>query len=408
MFERLNSRPIIFVIILLVIIGASFFAGLKTGEKYYEELTRVEGIYNKEHGKPGEVDFYPFWKTWNLINDKHASVATSTEKEVSTQEKIWGAIQGLTYSLNDPYTVFLPPSENELFEADIQGEFSGVGMEIGIRDGILTVVSPLKGTPAERAGLESGDKILEVDGESTARFSVDEAVLKIRGKKGTNVVLTILREDEEEPREIIITRDTIDIPTLETTIRGDVFIISLYNFSANSPDLFRNALQDFLKSKADKLIIDLRGNPGGYLEASIDMASWFLESGKIIVTEDYNGSREPVEHRSRGYDIFSDDLPLVVLIDGGSASASEILAGALEQHGKAKLIGEQTFGKGSIQELISITPETSLKITIAHWLTPDGSVLSDIGLAPNIEISDNPDTFEDEQLEKAIEVLREI
>jgi len=327
---------------------------------------------------------------------------------VSNQEKVWGAISGLVDSYNDPYTTFLPPTENADFETTIQGEFSGVGMEVGMDEGILTVVAPLKNTPAEKAGLESGDKILAIDGFITQKINIDEAVDMIRGEIGTVVTLTILRDGIEEPFEVEVTRDKINIPTIDHKIINDVFVISLYNFSANSATDFRNTLIEFVKSGKDKMILDLRGNPGGFLDASVDIASWFLPAGKIIVTEDFNDGKEK-HFRSKGYDIFGDDLEMIILVNRGSASASEIVAGALQEQGVAKLLGTNTFGKGSVQELVPVTPETSLKVTIARWLTPNGNSISDGGLSPDIIVDKVPEGVElelyDYQLEEALRIL---
>ena len=229
--------------------------------------------------EPAGVNFAPVWRTWNVLNEKF--VPASTTQELSDEKKIYGLISGLTGSFGDPYTVFFPPEESEIFQADISGSFEGVGMEIGIRDNALVVITPLKGSPAIRAGLLSGDKITKIDDVSADAMPVDKAVKLIRGPRGTVVRFTILRTDENEPRVIPVTRDVIEIPTIETKKQDGVFIISLYNFSAVSANLFRGALREFALSGTPKLILDLRGNPGGYLEAAVDMASWFLPAGKV-------------------------------------------------------------------------------------------------------------------------------
>ena len=260
--------------------------------------------------------------------------------------------------------------------------------------------------------IKRGDLILEIDGTTTRGIRVDEAVDKIRGPKGTTVNLLVLHKSDTDPVKISVTRDTIDLPTLDTEVKttsaGKVFVIRLYSFSATSPALFRNALQEFVDTKTDKLIIDLRGNPGGYLEASVDMASWFLPEGKVVVSEYYGASKDEEVHRSRGYDIFTEDLKLVVLVDGGSASASEILAGALSEHGRAKLVGEKTFGKGSVQELINVTDATALKVTVARWLTPNGNSISEKGIVPDFVVPITKEDVEkqrDPQMDKAMEML---
>lgn len=339
--------------------------------------------------QPEGIDMTPVWRAWNIIDEKFvpsasSTVATSTAD--SNQERVWGMIQGLASSLGDPYTFFLPPAENEQFSDDLSGKFEGVGMEIANRDQMLTVVAPLKGTPAERAGIRSGDKILKIDDVDTRGMGVDAAIKIIRGPKGTQVTLTLAREGWTEPREIKVTRDVIDVPIVTTEIEGDVFIISLASFTANSPDLFRSALREFVQSGKQKLVLDLRGNPGGYLEAAVDMASWFLPTGRAVVTEDYAGNADNIVHRSRGYDVFNDNLKMVVLVDRGSASSSEILAAALQHYEIAKLVGTNTFGKGSVQELIDITEDTALKVTVAHWLAPSGKQIPLEGIVPDIEV----------------------
>ncbi|MDZ4227429.1 MAG: S41 family peptidase, partial [Patescibacteria group bacterium] len=344
-------------------------------------------------GAPEGVDFTPVWKAWRVIDEKFVPAAVATTTSVATttddsnQERVWGLISGLSASLNDPYTFFLPPSENKTFAADMSGSFEGVGMEIAVKDGVLTVVSPLKGTPADKAGIKSGDQILKIDGADTDGMDTSEAVRLIRGPKGTQVALTILRAGWGTPREIKVTRDVINVPIVTTERKeGGVFVISIASFTSNSPDLFRKALRDFVESGDTKLVLDLRGNPGGYLDAAVDIASWFLPSGKTVVTEDYDGHSGNIIHRSLGYDIFNDNLRMVILVDRGSASASEILADALRYWEKAILVGVSTFGKGSVQELVDITPETALKLTVARWLGPDGTQIPLSGIVPDVKV----------------------
>ncbi|RJQ35093.1 S41 family peptidase [Candidatus Parcubacteria bacterium] len=364
---------------------------------------------------PPGVDFSPVWKAWYVIDEKFvpAAVATTTSLATSTeetnQERVWGMVQGLAESLGDPYTYFLPPVENEQFVEDLSGQFQGVGMEIAVRDQILTVVAPLKGSPAEAAGIQSGDHVLKIDGEDTRGLDITTAVGKIRGEKGTVVTLTILRDGWSEPQDIKVTRDVISVPAISTTLRSDgVFVIELASFTANAPQLFREALREFVESGSSRLVLDLRGNPGGYLEAAVDMASWFLPSGRVVVTEDYAGHAGSTEHRSRGYDVFNENLKMAILVNRGSASASEILAGALRHYGIAKLVGERTFGKGSVQELVDITSGSALKITVARWLDPSGVQIPLDGIVPDVEVSitqENIEAGDDPQLEAAAKLL---
>jgi len=386
------------------IIGASFFLGGYLGYKYRPEIDRVASVYNKEPAVPleAQVDFSPFWKAWRAIEEKYVS-----SDGLERQKMLWGSIEGLAKSLDDPYTVFFPPAEKEIFESEIRGDFEGVGMEIGIRKDILTVISPLNGTPAWRAGVKAGDKILKIDDRTTNELSLDEAVSLIRGEKGTTVSLTILRNGEDQTREIKVVRDKIEIPLIETEKKeGGIFIIRLFSFSEKSSSAFRQALREMVESGSDKLILDLRNNPGGYLEAAVDISSWFLPPGKTVVKENFRDKNENV-HRSKGYNIFG-NMPVAVLVNGGSASASEIVAGALQDHGAAKIVGVKTFGKGSVQELVPITPETSLKITIARWLTPLGRSISEAGIEPDVvvEPAKEDDESIDPQLDKAIEIVK--
>ncbi|MDP3402691.1 MAG: S41 family peptidase [bacterium] len=337
------------------------------------------------------ADLADFWKAWNALNERFVQTqATSTPP--STESKIWGAIQGLAASYGDPYTVFMPPTEAKKFQDDIRGDFQGVGMEIGVKEGVLTVIAPLKGTPAERAGLRSGDKIIMIDKTSTDGMSTDVAVKLIRGEKGTTVTFMILRDGES--LQIQVVRDTITVPTIETKFdESGVYIISFYSFTANSSQLFSKAMADFRKSGSTKLMIDLRSNPGGYLESAVSIAGHFLPKGAAVVTEDYKGKQENVVHRSRGIGGLPKGTKVVVLIDQGSASASEILAGALQDANVATLVGTRSFGKGSVQELVEINGG-ALKVTIARWLTPAGQSISDGGLSPDIEV---PYTKEDRE-----------
>jgi carboxyl-terminal processing protease len=357
------------------------------------DLTKVE-----------QDQFSSFWKAWRLLDEKYVTAASTT-----IQDKIWGSIGGLAGSYKDPYTVFFPPVEDKMFKEDISGDFEGVGMEIGIKNKQLQVVSPLKGSPADNAGVKSGDFILKIDDKSTVDMAVDQAVKLIRGPKGSVVKITFLPQGASKTVDRSITRDKISIPTIETSTKGNgIFVIRLFSFTAQSPDLFRNALREFVLSGKEKLILDLRGNPGGYLDAAWDMASWFLPAGKIVVNEDFGNKESPKIYRSKGYDIFNNNLKMLILVDGGSASASEILAGALAENSKAKLVGTKTFGKGSVQELVPITSDTSLKITIARWLTPNGHNLSQSGLDPDypVEITEeNTKNGRDPVMEKAVELL---
>ncbi|MSU55405.1 MAG: S41 family peptidase [Candidatus Taylorbacteria bacterium] len=396
------TKQVSWILLSLVVIGTSFGVGFSTGLRSHPEIEKVDSLENKEGGKPPKVDFSAFWKTWNVLNEKYVSPATTTT--LSERDRVWGAIEGLASSYKDPYTVFFSPESNKIFTSEIAGNFEGVGMEVGTKEGTITVIAPLKDTPAQKAGILPGDRILKIDDMVTSGMKVEEAIKRIRGKKGTIVKFNILHDGKKDSVEISVTRDTIAIPTIDTEVKSTpigksgtttsstglqdngIFVIKLYSFSQNSPDLFRNALRKFVESGSDKLILDLRGNPGGYLEAAVDMVSWFLPAGEVVVSEDFGKNKPSIIYRSHYKKVFNGNLKFVILVNGGSASASEIMAGALQEYGIAKIVGTTTFGKGVVQELVSITPDTSLKVTVARWLTPKGNSISAKGVTPDVEV----------------------
>lgn len=396
--------PFVGVGLALVFATAAFFSGVHLGADARLEAN-VGSIFAASQEE--RVDLTRFWEVWELLDERFVS-ATSTDP-YTPEERLEGAIQGLVETYGDPYTVYLPPEDAAIFEEDIAGNFEGVGMEVGERDGVLTVIAPLPNTPAERAGIRSGDMIIRIDGTSTESMSIDEAVKHIRGETGTEVVLTILREGDDELREISVVRDTIDIPTITTDLQDGVFIIRLFNFSAIAEAKLQDALREYVQSGSRKLVLDLRGNPGGYLQSAVNVSSYFLPTGKVVVREHFGDNEDERVYRSSGR-LLSRYAPekMVVLVDGGSASASEIVAGALQEHDAATLIGTPTFGKGSVQELIDLRGGASLKVTVARWLTPEGNSISEGGLTPDIEVpleDADVESTTDPQLEAAIEYL---
>jgi len=394
----------------LTLAAAAFFSGLEIGQGQQRDLALQAGLFSffAAPSQPEEADLTEFWRVWELMEEKFVS-ASSTET-FSTEKRIQGAIDGLVDSYGDPYTDYLLPVDASQFEEDISGNFGGVGMEVGIRDGVVSVIAPLPETPAERAGLLAGDAIVEIDGVSTDRMGIDEAVRMIRGEVGTEVVLTIYREGEAEFRDIAVVRGTITIPTINTELQGDVFVISLYSFNALADQMMREALVEYRDSGANKLVLDLRSNPGGFLQSAVTIASYFIPSGKVIVSERGAEGEESEEYRSTGRTLRGLEITdMVVLVNQGSASASEILAGALSQHGVATLVGNTTFGKGSVQELVELPDGSSLKVTVARWFTPNGTSISDGGLSPDYEVAITAEQVQadiDPQLEAAIRLLR--
>lgn len=355
--------------------------------------------------KPENVDFSLFWDAYDKLHNSFIN-----PDEIDNQKVIYGAISGMTKSLGDPYTDFFDPKQAKMFQQDLLGSFDGIGVEIGIKKEQLTVIAPLKGTPAERAGLKSGDQIIKINDKSASDISIEEAVNIIRGKKGTKVILTIFRDGWRDTKDIEIVRDTIKVDSVKWEMKSnDVAYINIRQFNQPLTSDFKKVAFEIMESPAKKIILDLRDNPGGYLEVSQDIASWFLKTGQIVVIEDFGKNKSQQQFKTNGNSALM-DYPIVVLINKGSASASEILAGALRDNRNVKLIGEKSFGKGSVQELVKLNDGASfLKITIAKWLTPKGNLISEIGLNPDIKIDlteDDIKSDKDPQLDRAMEYIR--
>lgn len=393
----MNKRSLLVgSLVLVMVFGSGFLLG----------RTNVLGAHITDSylsGRPADVDFTLFWEAWNKLAEKYPF------GQPTVDEKIYGAIRGLSESYNDPYTVFFDPKEAKTFGEDISGSFGGVGIEIGTKEGLLTVIAPLKDTPADRAHIVAGDIISSIDGTNAVGMNVEEAIQKIRGTVGTEVKLGVISKGSDKERTVTLKREVIHVTTLETKKEGDVFVVSLYSFSEDSANLFKGAMKQFQSSGLHKLVIDLRDNPGGYLDAATEISSWLLPQGTVIVREDLGEDTDEIIHRSKGYDLGIKNLQVVVLVNEGSASASEILAGALHDHGVAKLVGEHTFGKGSVQELVSLSHNTTLKVTVARWLTPNGLSLNEHSLEPDIKVDISIDDIKankDPQLAKALEILK--
>jgi len=329
-------------------------------------------------------------------------------EELEVQPMLYGAVRGLVRSAGDPYSVFMNPSENTEFHQSLNGELEGIGAELTLRNDLIVVVAPLKGSPASKAGLLPEDIIVKVDGESTEGETLHETVQRIRGPRGTDVMLTVYREKEGNV-EITITRQHINVPSVESelleTDDGTVAYITINQFAEDTTKETRKALETLLDDNPDGLIVDVRYNGGGYLDRAIDLVSMFLQKGKVVSVARKEGS--PEAHFVYGRPI-NTEIPMAVLINQGSASASEILAGALQDHGRATIIGMTSFGKGTIQEIFSLPGGSSLRITVAKWLTPNGTDLGKEGVHPDIEVDRTPEDVEQEldpQLDKALEIL---
>ena len=394
---------IVIFVIVIAAIGGAFYLGYQRGTENPKTVL-IEGVSSINVGNEEAVDFSLFWEAWQLLKKKYVN-----NKDLDNQNLLYGAISGIFYSVEDDYTVFMPPSDAQKFVEDISGEFSGIGAEIGLRENQLVIVSPLKGTPADRAGLRPMDKILEVNSESTDGITVDEAVKKIRGAKGTTVVLTILRDDWSEAREVPIVRDTIQVPTLDWEIKDNgIAYIHLYNFYERAPYMFYQMAIDFAQNSPKGIVLDLRNNPGGYLDVAINLAGWFVDNGDVVVTEEFGtGNVQNYTSYGNGY---LKDLPIIVLMNEGSASASEILAGALRDIRGAEIVGQKSFGKGTVQEVEQLSDGSLAKITVAHWRLPDGQLIEKNGLDPDYEVELTEEDFlseRDPQLDKAMELMKQ-
>ena len=387
----------------LIVLGLVFGLGFFIGESNYPSIEKINTLSNKDPGQEIKADFSLFWDAWRLIEEKYVN-----RNDLDSQKMIYGAISGLVSSLDDPYSVFMEPEDSKKFIDDIKGSFEGIGAEIGIRNSILTIITPLEGNPAQLAGLRAGDKVLKIDDTMTSDLTIDEAVSLIRGEKGTKVTLLIARDGLDETKGIEIIRDVIQIPIITWELKeNNIAYIQFYHFTENSTTQFRKTVEDVLQSNPNGIILDLRNNPGGYLEVAIDVASWFLPKRELVVVEDY-GNGDQIEHMSKGYESL-ENIPTIILINEGSASASEILAGALRDIRGIQIVGQKSFGKGSVQQLEKLRGDSSIKITVAKWLTPSGVYITDEGIMPDVEIEITEEDIQemrDPQLEKALEMLK--
>ncbi|RJQ30004.1 S41 family peptidase [Candidatus Parcubacteria bacterium] len=383
--------------------AGSFIFGTEIGSKYPQELV-IRGVSGTETPDGVQGDFGVFWQAWHFINENYLR-----NEKITDQEKVYGAVRGLVGSLGDPNSVFFSPEEGSKFREDIQGSFSGIGAELGIRNERLTVIAPLKDTPASRAGLLPGDQIFKINSTSTDGITVEKAVTLIRGPENTPVTLSILRKGWEGPQDITIVRAPIIVPTIDFEMKDEnIAHFQIHSFNSNVNILFYRAAFEALSAGARGIILDVRGNPGGFLDTAVDLAGWFLPRGKLVVKE---ATREGTakEFYASGNSAFA-DFPVVVLINQGSASASEILAGTLRDNRNVKLVGEQSFGKGTVQQLETLKDGSSLKITIADWVLPKGGALEGVGLRPDIEVERTDEDIQkerDPQLEKALELVRQ-
>lgn len=352
-----------------------------------------------------EVDLGLFWTVWSELMKKYVE-----EDVLDAETMVYGAIKGMVNALDDPHTAFMTPQESEDFSASLDGTLEGIGAELNVREGELVVASPLRDSPAERAGLLPGDIIYKINDEYASDMSLFEAIAKIRGEKGTSVTLTILRESEDEPFEVSIVRDSIDIESITVEELGDgITYLSVNQFNDKTIAEFNVAVSEMILSEPNGLIVDLRYNGGGYLDIAVDLLSFLLPSGSEAVRIEQRDKDPEIMQTNGNAKLLN--VPLVVLVNEGSASASEIVAGAIQDHRRGVIMGTQTFGKGTVQEVESFSDGSSIRLTIARWLTPKKRSIDKVGLTPDIivEISESDAEKDvDTQKERAIEYLRNL
>ncbi|MFA5052496.1 MAG: S41 family peptidase [Parcubacteria group bacterium] len=382
-----------------VIAGVFLYGGYRWGYSQ-TKLIKIEGVADINPGSDVTADFSVFWQAWSKIKENYLRAGSLSEKDM-----VYGAIKGLAENIGDPYTTFFSPEDAQKFEEDISGEFGGIGAELEEKDGQILVLAPLKDTPAERAGLKPKDVIVKAGDMELFGKTVQDAVKVIRGTPGSKIKLVVSREGTSGAMEFEITREIITLPVVEWEWKDNkVAYIRLDSFSQTAPYAFYSAVREIAAGDPRAIILDLRNNPGGYLEVAVNLAGWFVNKGEVVVKERYS-SGEETAFRSYGSSALK-KIPTVVLVNSGTASAAEIMAGAMRDINGTKLVGERTFGKGTVQTLDELKDGSMLKMTVANWVTPGGHIIEDSGLVPdvNVELPEKGD--EDTQLNKALELLR--
>ncbi len=404
---KLVFRYTTFYLLIVLVLGG-FLGGMALGarqgrigaekEFYGGEIENYENI---PEYLSKDVDFRLFWDVWNLAKTNYV------HQPVQDTKLFYGALSGIISALGDPYSVFFDPKTAEDFKKELEGTFSGIGAELGIKNNQLTIIAPLPDTPAERIGLKAGDQILAIDGRDTTDMSLDYAVSIIRGEKGTDVILTIWRDGWDKMNDFKITRDKIEVASVKWEMKDNVAYIEINHFNEDTSRRFNQAVVDLLAKNPKGLVLDLRNNPGGFLNTAIEIAGEWIPNDVVVIEQMDDGQRN--EERSEGLARLQ-NLRTVVLVNRGSASASEIVAGALQDYNKATILGEKTFGKGSVQNFESLADGSAVKITVAEWLTPKGRLIDKEGIVPDIEVSlteEDYDVNRDPQMDKAIEIINE-
>ncbi|MFA7244012.1 MAG: S41 family peptidase [Patescibacteria group bacterium] len=399
--KQIWAKCLLYFLVLIIVLSGAFISGYTTGKKGIDlNIPFVPAsVVNTDTGKPANVDFSTFWDAWNKLNQD--SVDT-----INPQNLVYGAISGMLNSLNDPYTVYFTPEENKKFQEDMSGQFEGIGVEVTEVNNSLTIVAPLPDSPAEKAGIKAKDVIISVDGQNAFDLGFQGTIDKIRGTSGTDVTLVLSRPGQDQNITIRVTREKITVPsvTLEyKTLDGKKFAyVTIRQFGDDTNNLFDGIANDILKNKPDGIVLDLRNNPGGYLDSAVDVASYFLDGGNVVSEVEKDNKKKDYKTIRRAT---LKDYPLAVMVNDGSASAAEILAGAIKDRARGEIIGTTTFGKGSVQILEELKDGSAIKVTIAKWLTPNGNTIDKVGIKPDLEIKADTNASDDNILSGALQYL---
>ena len=405
-----SKNPIFNFLVQFLVIAVIFFAiGFAVGQRRIEVVKKgfvpQISVTNQLPPKNQNIDFSLFWQVFETLPQKYID-----KSAFEGQKLLYGAISGMVRSLGDPYTAFLDPKQNEAIKADLSGVYEGVGIQIGFnKDKRLVVIAPLSGTPAQKANVRAKDLILRIDERDTFDLTLPEAVDLIRGPAGTSVKLELLHEGQEKPQELEIERAKISVKSVEVEFKneqkGEIAVIKVTRFGDQTDSEWDMAVSDILARKVMGVVVDMRNNPGGLLSSAVHLASDFIR-GTVVRQEFADGNVEPLAADHEGKLL---KIPLTVLVNAGSASASEIFAGAIQDANRAKIVGEKTFGKGTVQDVVDFAGGSGLHITIAKWLTPRGKSISAVGITPDFIIEfpqqDQEEQKEDPQLDKALEII---
>lgn len=405
--SKKHSSRVLVVFVALFFSAIFFIFGFSVGKGQEKVSVPFDFAIIDNKDRNDEVDFTLFWDVWDIVKEKYVD-----HDSLEAQDMINGAINGMLSATGDPYTVFLDEERFSALNEELNGSFEGIGAEVGIKDNILTIVAPLEDSPAQKSGLRAGDKVVEIEGQLTTELTIDEAVKKMRGPKGTELHLKIFRMTDEttDTKDITVVRDTIHIDSVRVEfLDDDIAHVKLMQFGEDTIREFNRIISQIRSHKSKGIILDVRNDPGGILHTSVVVASKFLPSNAVVVMEEDAKDKRTNLYTTGAHPFI--DMPVVILLNEGSASASEILAGALrDNRDDITIVGKQSFGKGSVQELIPTSSATAAKITVAKWLTPNGEQINEKGITPDIEVEYTSEDYEndrDPQLDKAIEVMKE-